>query len=278
MSLAERHWAGRLVMFSRWTTAVLVLGCGMFAAGLSRASADDAVDESDEPAEWQQQTSVAFEPSREIWAGVETFQSVWSIYTGSTYAPFGNLRQDGLRLRAVTAMSRFRYSGLRYDAARGDAVAVDFKGTSRTTDLYTGYQLGLGDTTVKLFAGWEIAAHLISPLDPETIVQGRIAGPKAALEIWSNMGPNAWLALDISYAKAFGAYASRARLGWRATETLSAGPEAAFIGHDESRMQRFGAFLRFDNGIDELSASAGWTKSQGDDGGAYVSAQWLRRF
>jgi hypothetical protein len=44
-------------------------------------------------------------------------------------------------------------------------------------------------------------------------------------------------------------------------------------------MARAGAFLRFDNGVDEISAAAGWTKASGsDDGDIYVGAQWLRRF
>lgn len=260
-----------MVMVLRSTTATVVACCvTCSAAMLPCAQADDTP--------WHQQTSVAFEPPREIWAGGEAFGRVWSLYTGSTYAPFGNLRQDGVRLRAVTTYSRFKYSGLRYDASRGDAVAVDFKGESRTSDLFVGYQASFGATTVKAFAGWEIAAHLITPLDPETLVQGRSSGPKGALELWTNFGERAWASLDLSYAKAFGAYSSRLRTGWRATDTLSFGPEASLIGHEEGRMVRAGAFVRFDNGVDELSASVGWSQSQGDEANAYITAQWLHRF
>lgn len=214
-----------------------------------------------------------------MWAGAEAFGQVLSLYTGSTVAPFGNLRQDGIRLRAVTAMSRFKYSGLRFDAAKGDAVTVQFEGVSRTSDLFIGYQWSIGATTVKAFAGWEIAAHLISPFDPETLVQGRSKGPKGAVEIWTNYGQRAWAALDLSYAKAFGAYSTRLRTGWRASDTISVGPEVSLIGHDENQMVRAGAFLRYDNGVDEISAAAGWTKALGsDEGDLYVGAQWLRRF
>lgn len=258
-------------MFWRRTNAAVVACCATVSTVLPpRALADDDA--------WDQQTSVAVEPSREFWAGGEAFGHVWSLYTGSTYSPFGNLRQDGVRLRAVTAYSQFKYNGLRYDAAKGDAVAVDFNGQSRTSDLFVGYQASFGATTVKAFAGWQIAAHLITPFDTETIVQGRSAGPKGALEIWTNFGNQAWASLDLSYAKAFGAYSTRLRGGWRATETLSVGPEVSLIGHEESRMLRLGAFLRFDNGVDELSASAGWSQSQGDVANGYVTAQWLRRF
>lgn len=259
-----------MVMVLRWTTAAVVACCLIGSMGPSpRALADDS---------WEKQTDVAFEPPREIWGGGEAFGHVWSLYTGSTYAPFGNLRQDGFRLRAVTAFSRFKYSELRYDAAKGDAVAVNFNGASKTSDLFAGYQASFGATTLKVFAGWEIAAHVIGPYDPETVVQGRSSGPKGAIEIWTNFGDRAWVSLDLGYAKAFGAYSSRLRTGWRATDTFSAGPEASLIGHEESRLLRLGAFMRYDNGVDELSASAGWSQSSGDVANAYVTAQWLRRF
>lgn len=76
---------------------------------------------------------------REVWAGAEAFGRVLSLYTGSTFAPFGNLRRTASAW-AVTAMSRFEYSGLRYDASKGDAATVEFEGVSRTSDLFVGYQ------------------------------------------------------------------------------------------------------------------------------------------
>lgn len=254
-------------MVLRSATAAVVACCLGSAVSVAPARAD----------QWT--PSVSFEPPREIWAGAEAFGRVLSLYTGSTFAPFGNLRQDGVRLRAVTAMSRFKYSGLRYDATKGDAVTVPFEGMSRTSDIFAGYQWSFGATTVKVFAGWEIAAHLITPFDPETLVQGRSMGPKGALEIWTNFGQRAWAALDLSYAKAFGAYSSRLRAGWRASDTISLGPEVSLIGHDETQTVRAGAFLRYDNGVDEISAAAGWTKARGsDEGDAYIGVQWLRRF
>ncbi len=255
-------------MVLRSTTAAVVACCFCSAIGVLQARADE---------QWA--PSVSFEPPREIWAGAEAFGRVLSLYTGSTLAPFGNLRQDGVRLRAITAMSQFKYSGLRYDASKGDAVAVAFDGVSRTSDLFVGYQWSLGATTVKAFAGWEIAAHVITPYDPETLVQGRSMGPKGALEIWTNFGHRAWAALDLSYAKAFGAYSTRLRTGLRVSDTISLGPEVSLIGHDESQMARAGAFVRYDNGVDEISAAAGWTKTKGsDEGDVYIGAQWLRRF
>jgi hypothetical protein len=227
---------------------------------------------------WSAGTATQFEPAREFWAGAEAFRNVLSLYVGSTQALGGNLRQDGFRLRIVTAVSRYRYAGLRYAPRVGDAVPVAFRGEARLVDLLAGYQWSFRATTVKAFAGWAIAEHAISPYDPETRVQGRAGGIKGVLEAWHNIGDAAWVSADISYARAHGAYSHRLRAGWRAAPLLSLGPEAALIGHEENRTARLGAFLRFDDGVNEVTGSAGASMPRGDRTGHYATLQWLRRF
>src|SRR5262245_52903056 len=41
------------------------------------------------------------QPSLEMWSGGEAFADLWSVYSGVSWAPFGGVREDGLRLRAV---------------------------------------------------------------------------------------------------------------------------------------------------------------------------------
>jgi hypothetical protein len=231
-----------------------------------------------EKTSWHEKTSTDVEPKREFWAGAESFRNVWSLYTGSTYALGGNLRQDGFRLRAVSAMSHYAYSGKRYSPAAGDAVTVDFAGDAKQIDVLAGYQWSRGPLTVKSFAGWQITGHAIAPFDPETEVQGKLSGAKGALEIWYNIGNVAWASLDLSYARAYNAYSHRGRLGWRATERFSVGGELSIVGHDESDVRRAGAFVRYDDGVNEISGQGGWSMQPGIEGSAYFGGQWLRRF
>lgn len=229
-------------------------------------------------AAWQQGTRVQREPARETWAGAEAFRHVWSLYTGATYAPFSNLRQDGLRLRAVSALSGYSYAGLRFDPSAGAAIWQTFRGQSRTVDLLAGYQWRTGDLTIKTFAGYRNASVEIAPFDPETTVQGQRHGAIGALELWFNITPRQWTSLDLTYATPFRSYAHRLRVADRISETMSIGVEAAALGHQEGSTQRAGAFLRFDNGVHEISASAGWSMPRGEAGHAYGTAQWLVRF
>ena len=49
-----------------------------------------------------------------MWAGAEVFRQVWSLYAGGTYAPFGSVREDGFRVRAVTGYGAYRYASPRW--------------------------------------------------------------------------------------------------------------------------------------------------------------------
>ena len=257
----------------------MVLAC-LFAAftQTSVCLGSDLDEEDDEATSWYEKTTSAVEANREAWAGAEAFKRVWSLYAGSTYAPFGNLRQNGVRIRAVNAISNYTYGGRRYDPLTGDAIWQVFRGSGRTTDVLAGYQGRLGELTWKLFAGYQHAAITLAPFDPETTVQGVRHGAKGSLELWYNITPSQWASLDVTYATPFRSYSHRMRIAHRAGETVSIGAEAAAFGHQEGRTRRLGAFLRFDNGTHEVSGSLGWSMPHGDTSHAYGTVQWLYRF
>lgn len=266
------------VRAGRWTARrALVAVVFAWAFGVFPTWADESAADAEDTS-WHEKTDVAFEPAREAWAGAETFARVWSLYTGATYAPFGNLRQDGLRLRAVSTLSRFNYEGMRYADATGTSIPVAFEGGARGLDLLLGYQVSTGGLTAKLFAGWTRTSTLIAPYDPATRVQGPAQGAKVAVELWYNFGSTAWTALDVAVAKPHRFYSIRSRTGWRFGERFSAGPEIAAYGHEESDTRRLGLFVRYDDQVNEVSLSGGWSHLQGGDTTHYATAQWLRRF
>lgn len=255
---------------------VFALATALFASGGARAD-DDDYDDVDEPG-WYEGTTTQTEAARESWTGAEGLRQVWSLYSGVTWAPFTNLRQDGWRLRMVAARSAFSYVGPRYDAAVGDTRPVLFRGAGRTVDLAAGYQWSSGALTAKLFAGIRFHDQVIGPFDPEAMVQGRATGATGAMELWYNVSDRHWAALDLTAASPFRSYAHRLRLGQRLGPSWSVGGEARMFGHIEARTAQLGAFVRFDNGVHEVSASAGWSAPDAGDTGVYGTIQWLRRF
>jgi hypothetical protein len=178
----------------------------------------------------------------------------------------------------IGAQSTFRYSGRRFDAALNDARPVAFQGTARTLDLLAGWQWSTGGLTIKTFAGLRVFDSRIAPFDPETVVQGQATGAVGAFEAWLNMTDRLWTSLDLNVAQAHKAYSHKLRLGWRGTPTLSVGLEGQAVGHVESRTLKAGAFVRFDDGVNEVTASAGSAMPEGSAASAYATVQWLRRF
>jgi hypothetical protein len=74
----------------------------------------------------------------EFYSGAEAFRHAWSLYSGATFAPFGSILEDGLRLRAAGGYGAYSYSGRR--AVGPSAQVVDFDGEASFADLLIGYQ------------------------------------------------------------------------------------------------------------------------------------------
>ena len=94
-------------------------------------------------------------PAFEVWAGAEVFHQVWSLYAGGTYAPFGSVRKDGFRVRAVAGYGAYSYASPRWTGA--STQALEFHGTTSFADLLAGYHKQLGPLTIKFLAGLTVA-------------------------------------------------------------------------------------------------------------------------
>ena len=241
-------------------------------------AADHSADEVTEP-------SVIKYHARESWSGAAVTRYGWSIYSGLTWAPFGNngVQRDGWRLRLSGGYTKYKYGSSYWNGHTNETLT--YYGTGSFTDLYAGYHKQLGPLTVKAFVGASIGADVIVPLDPGNSIQGKTFGAKAVLETWYNISPVIWLSADASLASAHSSYALNARLGYRLTPSLSFGPELAHFGNEQSSGSRIGGFARYEWDSGELSASAGISgdiqlrdKADGSPHAAYGTINWVRRF
>jgi Cellulose biosynthesis protein BcsS len=227
-------------------------------------------------------------PHFEIWSGAQAYDRIWSLYSGTTVAPFGSIQEDGLRLRLVAGYGADRYSGPRALGA-GPAQDVAFKGTGSFADALVGYHRQLGPLTLKVFAGIATADRQIQPDDPDAVVHGAGLGGKLALETWWNLGEAAWTSVHVSWGSLHQSYAARARLGWRLTPALSVGLEVGTAGNIECDIVRAGGFVRYEWASGEVSLSGGATNDKLRDGNGslldatqtgtpFAMVSWLTRF
>jgi hypothetical protein len=200
-------------------------------------------------------------PRLEMWAGGQAFAAVWSAYSGASWAPFGSVREDGLRLRAVLGAGAY------------DGGSVAF------ADMLIGYHMQLGPVTLKAFGGLTAAEH--SPTEPTSMLEGTALGPKAVVETWWTITDRTWAALDLAFALphlhlAHARLAERAdpdrldytgriRLGWRLRPQLSVGLQGwaggplapALQTTWQNGMAHAGGFLRYEWASGEVSISGG---------------------
>ena len=198
--------------------------------------------------------------SHEIWVGGDAGTDNWLVYGGSTYAPWGDIHQDGFRVRSTAGYGEFSY--------HWDKTTL-VQATKNYADLLVGYQKRLGELTAKGFIGLAMLNDLDVP--SATVRRNRQhLGIKGALELWLNLGENAWTSFDASYADTRQTVSVRSRLGYRLFPTISTGVEAVF-NHSDLKGQvqidpalrrvvgnaRAGAFVRYEWFGGEVSGSAG---------------------
>jgi hypothetical protein len=218
--------------------------------------------------------------SREIWFGADAGSHNWLVYSGSTYAPFGDIHAEGLRLRATGGYGAYSYN---FDAS----TRVNVKKT--TSDALVGYQMRFGELTAKVFAGWAVLNNEFEIPARSLRLQRFETGPKGALELWLNLGASAWTSLDLNYADTRSTWSVRSRTGYRVLPTVSAGVEALFnhadlTGEVQASTKfsvegntRVGAFVRYEWFGGEISAAGGysgdWIERHGPGGGTDILHQ-----
>lgn len=215
----------------------------------------------------------------EAWAGAEAFARVWALYAGGNYAPFGSVRQDGIRVRVVTGYGQYSYVSSRWTGTHKQD--FEFHGVSSFADVLAGYHKQLGSLTIKVLGGITLSDRAVD--DPETLNAGTETGAKALLELWWNVNDRTWTSLDLSWTTLENVYGARARLGWRAWPALSLGMEGGALGNQDYQIGRVGGFVRYEWANAELSLSSGvalndFEGTSADSRGAYATFNVLTRF
>jgi hypothetical protein len=253
---------------------------------------------------------------REVWAGADISSNVWLVYSGVTFAPWSGIHDEGWRFRAAGGYGEYEYDRApEPDEHRNWDRPLSFHAETYFADFLVGYLKRFGELTAKAFAGVSTLSHDIEPLDDETMAVGDEIGVKGVIELWLNIGQNAWAQIDLSWASAHDTRAARARLGYRLQPKLSVGVEAGLNvdSQGECRMEadpagncgyvvktqgkvvrkfdeadlldyaRAGTFVRYEWNASEVSLSAGvlgdsFSSTDEIELAPYVTVNWLTQF
>ncbi len=227
----------------------------------------------------------------EVFAGADAANTVWLIYAGTTLAPFGDIHEDGLRLRFSGGYGQYKYYSR---SSLSPFQERQYRATTHFQDALIGYLKRMGPLTTKAFIGVAQIDHQVFPFDHGNIVQGTNFGAKGVLEFWLNMGDHAWGSLDLSWSQAHNTRSARSRVGFKVLPSLSLGLEAAInvdaqaeykltdevLSHRSTTFDfiRVGGFARMDWYGGEISSSAGLLGDFTHNQSPYVTVNWLKQF
>lgn len=236
-------------MFSFLKWAHRSAACAVIALALpSAASAQSSADSAPPPA--------PAVPFAEVWAGADAFKRVWALYSGADFAPFGSIRQDGWRLRAVGGYGQYEQIC--------DRFGTMCQGSASFMEALGGYRWQYGRWTFKALAG--VTTKFSGGIRPDGALldNDRSIGAKAVFESWLDLDSTVWLALDAAYSTLKSNPSLQARIGYRITPALSLGvgasassllEQAADAGHFHTF--RAGPLVRYEWETGEASLTGG---------------------
>jgi hypothetical protein len=167
--------------------------------------------------------------------GLAVDESGWFADLGGVVAFNRNLDLPGWLLRV-------RGGGGHYEYNRTATLSqgVDYQ----VGEAMLGYQIFSGPTRLTLYAGGNVEHH--DNPDPLATVAGTEFGFKAQGELFSSFAPNWYALLLANYSTAFQSYFVLGKLGYKVTNIVSVGPEAAALGNDRYDAVRAGGFVGID--------------------------------
>ena len=206
---------------------------------------------------------------REISGGGIASLNGWSLYSGSTFAPFGDLASDGFRMRISSGYGHYHYTKparFYYTCPKPTLVCPADRVMGRVTfgDILAGYQFSTGPLTVKAFAGFATDTQTLSRPDSFNESAGAATGFRGVIEAWANISAKSWAAFDGSWTSAHDGYAAKVRLGYRLVDSVSVGLQEEVAGNIAGRRYNSGAFVRYEWSWGEAAASGGIATETGD--------------
>jgi hypothetical protein len=226
----------------------------------------------------------------EVWAGAQSDRSVWSAYSGVTWSPFGDILDDGWRLRLLSGVGGYTIGNAGREA----------KGRVLFTEAYVGYQHRVGPLTAKFFAGGTFLADRLDANEDVAFVVSEPVGAKALAEFWLNLPNRGSTSLNLSYATVRDTATGHWRLGWGVLPGVALGVEAGLraslkpqtltdlsgaIGETQPLTLKYGAFTRIHLFGTELDLAGGMADTRDripgsgrSKRGPYASINWLMRF
>lgn len=214
----------------------------------------------------------------EVYSGANVTENGFFGYGGVAWAPLGEIEKQGLRIKLLGGGGKYKYNASVLSSGNFDTT-YPVIGQTELIDILLGYAIVADPLYVKLYGGVSQEIHRLSVIDERNAVQGNKINGKAQIELWLNLGQDAWLSADGSYGWAFGSYNATLKLGYQLTKSLSIGTEFGALGNNQFDGARYGGFVRHKSDwLGELTIAAGASGDYEDPAAAYGRISYSNKF
>lgn len=164
-----------------------------------------------------------------------TQASVHGVVIG-TFAPYSNLEETGLRLRASGLLGGYAYTSkvVGVGEVHGDQVGGALLG---------GYEWVGKTSKLTGWLGVDFGNNKFDKIDPDNKTAGGSFGVRVGADFYVNPNSYTMVAGNLSFSSANSAYFSRFKLGMAVTQNVFIGPELQVLGDSFYSQYRFGAHV-----------------------------------
>ena len=199
-----------------------------------------------------------------LFGGFDVARDSYFGWTGIVAAPVGRLDEDGLRLRLMGGLGRYRYNS--------SAVAGGVnEGTVSSGEIMLGWRRAFEPVTVVAYLGAQVEDHQLRVPDPGNPVSGTAAGVKGTIEIFSRPWPDYVATANASASTVHRGYNARVTFARELNAWLALGVEGAFLGDARYHEPRVGLLAATTLSGRILSLSGGYLSNSDKGAGYYLT-------
>ncbi|HWP27471.1 MAG TPA: cellulose biosynthesis protein BcsS [Xanthobacteraceae bacterium] len=195
----------------------------------------------------------------------------WAFaHSGILWSPAG-VDNEGFTLKLLASGGVYRYrSGALND--------IEVVGLQYSLSALPGWRIKRGAVELAVFAGLDLQQFRLIPDDPQSRLNGRHFGLRAAFELWYEPSAGTMLAADGSASSIGAGEYARVAYGWRLFDRFYVGPEVQIYRTDPYVHTRVGAHITAFRFADrEWSVAAGYATDNDRRAGTYLRLGMLVR-
>jgi hypothetical protein len=199
-----------------------------------------------------------------LFGGADAGQTYGFVWTGVTAIPFGDLGDDGIRVRAMGGLGQYEYNTSAVPSGKN-------KGTISSGELMIGNRKSFGAMVLTGYVGLDVKNYSLRDPDPGNPESGSRAGIKAALELYARTAPEWFVTASGNISSVFQNYSTGAAINHELTPGFALGAEGTLLGDERYDERRAGLIATMTFAKRSITIASGLAHGSDNGSGVYTT-------